>query len=135
MATIATQQMSEQKHNTSQWPNNTKPKNRYQSTSRSSESNNDGSLFSESADQSSESYNDGNLLSCANIDNNESDILLPDDANRNTRTELTGSSSHLIDYDPHVPSPSTNNNDSINPVERGTSLDQDLNEIECKCHQ
>ncbi len=48
MVTNATRQTSEHKHNTSQRPNNTNPKNCYRSTNRSSESNDDGSLFSES---------------------------------------------------------------------------------------
>ncbi len=80
-------------------------------------------FFSESADRSSKSNEDGNLLSCANMDNNESDILLPDDANRNARTESNGPSTDLIDHDTHVPFPSTNNNNSIMPVERGTSFE------------
>jgi hypothetical protein len=58
------------------------------------------------------------------MDNNESDILLPDDVNRNARTELNGPSTDLIDHDTHVPFPSTNNNNSIMPVERGTSLER-----------
>ncbi len=57
------------------------------------------------------------------MDNNESDIRLPEDANRNTRTELNGPSTDLIDHDTHVPCPSTNNNNSIMPVEQGTSLE------------